>query len=303
MKSVRGILAVVIGVLASLQVRAAVEIADNVAYAPSATPVETCAWEASMVSSAISNSKKNSAVANTSATVQVPQHTLEVTQLKVSKGTRKTEYSAVVRGNVFHEGKLLATRDFLERETLANEKSTCEALRAVGTAFGESIAEWVSQTRFMECRDECAGIHPDETIVVGAEVLLATVDSLNDTVRNSCRLPTAMISQLIAAHNDEDPPPRAKLESRAIDIEKYPGRRLVLRVDNVHAIGGYVSSGPKWMNMSGELWDGKSLVATFKSHSHTIGGITTCRAVNTLTDSTARMIADWLRSPSLGAKL
>ena len=74
---------------------------------------------------------------------------------------------------------------------------------------------------------------------MGAEVLVGSVDAINDTVRNDCRWPTAMVSRLIKAFNEsDDPPPRAKLESRPIDIEKYPGRRLVLRLNEVHALGG-----------------------------------------------------------------
>jgi hypothetical protein len=105
------------------------------------------------------------------------------------------------------------------------------------------------------------------------------------------------------AFNDEDPPPRAKLESRAIDIEKYPGRRLVLRVNTVHAVGGGGFSGPKWMNASGEMWDGKSQVASFVFNTHTMTGFTTCKAVNSMISDSASSIAQWLRSPSVGARI
>jgi len=89
----------------------------------------------------------------------------------------------------------------------------------------------------------------------------------------------------------------------AADIETYPGRRLVLRVNNVHALAGGGLSGPKWMAMSGELREGKLLVANFESYSSSGRGHTTCRSVDSLSDSTTGMIVAWLRSPTLGAKL
>jgi len=303
MKSMRGILAVVSCALATMQAWAAVEIADNPAYVQGATPVEGCAWETGMVSSAVSKSKQGIAVTGAPPSASTPQLSLEVTQLKVSPGAKKTEHVATVRGSVSHQGKLLATRDFQERESIANEKAGCNALRTVGTSIGENIGDWIAKTQFMECGDDCVGIHPDETIVIGVEALLAGPNAVNDTVRNDCRVSTAMVSKLVSTFNDEEPPPRAKLESRAIDIEKYPGRRLILRVNTVHAVGGGLFSGPKWMNSSGELWDGKSKVASFVFNTYATSGLTTCRAVNSMVSDSASSIADWLRNPSLDARL
>jgi len=78
---------------------------------------------------------------------------------------------------------------------------------------------------------------------------------------------------------------------------------LVLRVNNMHASGGGAMSGPKFLNISGELWDGPSKVATFTFNKWTLAGITTCRAVDSLVDAAAYTIADWLRTPTIDAKL
>lgn len=107
----------------------------------------------------------------------------------------------------------------------------------------------------------------------------------------------------LSRRDENEPRPRVKLEARRIDIEKYTGRRLVLRVDEVHAIGGGGYTGPKWMDMSGELLEGNLLVASFKSHSTSGRGLTTCRSHDSLSDSTTDMIVNWLNSPSIDAKL
>jgi hypothetical protein len=303
MKTLRRILIGILHVLAALPACAAIELAEGVDYLPSATPEEACTWEAGIASSAVAKSRNAVTLAGKATVTPGLRLSLQVAELKLSRGAKKSKYSATVRANVAYEGKLLATRDFQDDESFSNDQSACDALRVVGASLGESVAGWAFQTRFMQCRDDCSGIHPDEPIAVGAQILIGDADAINDTVRDECRWPTAMVTKLVAAFNEDDPPPRAKLESRAIDIEKYLGRRLLLRVNNVHAAGGGGLSGPKWMDMSGELWDGKSLVASFESHSTSGRGLTMCRSVDSLSDSSADMIAKWLRSPTLDAKL
>jgi hypothetical protein len=304
MNSLCVVLLTAVCAFAGLPAWAAIEMAEGVDYLQSATPDDTaCNWEVGMVSAAVARSKGAITVAGKPPATSALRLSLQVAQLKLSRAAKESEYAAVVRGNVVYEGKLLATRDFQGDKSFKNGQPACDALRAIGVSLGESAADWVSQTRFMECPADCTGIHPDETIVVGAQILIGKDDAINETVRDDCRWPTAMVSKLVKAFNEGDLPPRAKLESRGVDIEKYPGRRLVLRVNNVHALAGGGLSGPKWMDMSGELWDGKTLVANFDSHSTSGRGLTTCRSVDSLSESTSDMIVEWLRSPTLDAKL
>ena len=304
MKSLRGILILAVCALAGLPAWGAIEVVEHVDYVSGAQPDDpSCAWEAGVVLATVENSNGVITPAGKTPAISGLKLSLEVARLKLSRTAKGGDYSTVVRGNVVSDGKLLATRDFAAEGSFKNGQSACDALRTVGASIGSGAGEWASQTRFMECRDDCAGIHPDETIVVGAQVLEAEADAINSTVRDDCRWPTAMVGKLVKAFNESDPPPRAKLESRPIDIEKYPGRRLVLRVKNVHALGGGGLSGPKWMAMSGELREGNALVANFDSYTSSGRGLTTCRSVDSLSDSTTDMIVEWLNTPTLGAKL
>lgn len=261
-----------------------------------------CAWEASIVAAAIANSEGSITPVAKATADTGPKLSLRVIALKLASAA-KDEYAIRVRGDVTENGKLLATRDFDGEESVKGNQSACPVLNKIGTSIGESTAEWISQTRFMECHEGCSGIHPDETIVVGEEILIGNADAINDTVRNECHWLTAMVSRIVNRFNENEPPPRAKLESRRIDIEKYTGRRLVLRVNEVHALGGGGITGPKWMDMSGELREGNLLVASFHSHTNSGRGLTTCRSLDSLSDSTTEMIVKWLNSPSIGAKL
>lgn len=304
MKSLRGLVIVAVCALTGLQARGAIELTEAVERLPGVPPADAaCPWEAEITPAAVAAAKGAVTLAANTPAAAGPKLSLQLLQLKRSNGAKDTEYEIVVRGNITDGGKLLATRDFQEEASFKNGPPVCNGLRALGATFGKNAAQWAAQTRLMECRDDCSGIHPDETIVVGAQILLADAEAINDTVRDDCRWPTAMVSRLVKAFNEDDLRPRAKLESRPIDIETYPGRRLVLRVKDVHALAGGGLSGPKWMTMAGELREGKLLVADFESHSTSGRGLTTCRSVDSLSDSTTSMIVEWLRSPTLGAKL
>lgn len=291
-------------VLASASSWAAVQIEDKVIYLESARPDGfDCAWEPRIAAAAIANSEGAIIPAANAPTSTDAKLSMQVVMFKLDKASPKGNYTVRVRADVAAGGKLLATRDFDGEDSFKDKQAACSALKETGTSIGESVGEWMSQTHLMTCGEGCAGIHPDETIVVGAEVLIGSTDAINDTVRNDCHFQTTLVTRLVEAFNGGDPPPRAKLESRPVDIEKYTGRRLILRVHNVHAVGGGGFSGPKWMDMSGELREGNALVGSFHSHTSSGRGLTTCRSVDSLTDSTVDMIVKWLNSPSLDSRL
>ena len=254
-----------------------------------------------MVAAAITNSEGAITSAAKATAGTGPRLSLQV--MAFSREAKKSRYAMRIRADVTEDGKLLATRDFDGEGSFKDNQSACPALNKTGKSIGESAGEWMSQTHFMACHEGCSGIHPDETIIVGDTILIGADDAINSTVRDECHWPTAMVSRIVKAFNENEQPPRAKLESRQIDIEKYAGRRLVLRVNNVHAVAGGGLSGPKWMNMSGELREGNALVASFQSHSTSGRGLTTCRSVDSLSDDTTEMIVKWLNSPSIDAKL
>jgi hypothetical protein len=304
MSKLRNILIAVACVLTSTSSWGAVQIEDKVVYLQGSQPDSSdCVWEPSIAAAAIANSEGAIIPAAKTSTATDTKLSIQVITFKFDSSSSKGRYTVRVRADVTEGGKLLATRDFDGDGSFKDKQAACSTLNDIGTSIGESAGEWMSQTHLMTCGEGCTGIHPDETIVVGAEVLLGNADAINDTVRNDCHFQTALVTRLVEAFNESDTPPRAKLESRPIDIEKYTGRRLILRVDSVHAVGGGGFSGPKWMAMSGELREGNVLVGSFHSYTSSGRGLTTCRSVDSLSDSTAYMIIQWLGSPSIDAHL
>lgn len=304
MSKLRSILISAVCVLASATSWGAVQIEDKVVYLQGSQPdTADCAWEPSIAAAAIANSDGAIIPAAKTPTATGAKLSMQVIMFKLDSSSRKSAYTVRVRADVTEGGKLLATKDIDAEGSFKDKQAACATLNEIGTSIGESAGDWLSQTHLMTCGEGCTGIHPDETIVVGAEVLIGNADAINDTVRNDCHFQTTLVTRLVEAFNAGDPPPRAKLESRNIDIEQYTGRRLILRVNSVHAIGGGGWSGPKWMDMSGELREGNVLVGSFHSYSTSGRGLTTCRSVDSLTDSTVDMIVQWLNSPSIGSQL
>jgi hypothetical protein len=295
-KSLTGFLLVV----AAGAAKAQIPIDEPITYATGVQPQSAeCAWEPVIISAA--------QAATQAAAQGVPagglRLSLQVLELKLTRSRRSNDVLLRVRADVRDGGKLVATNDIEGEGSAKLEQPLCPALKDAATAVGDGVAQWHKGRRFMACGEGCMGINPDETIVIGKEVLLVTPDAINSTVRDECRFRTEMVERLVKAFNGNDPPPRAKLEARTLDVLAYRGRRLILKVNDVHALGGGGITGPKWMDMSGELREGDTLVANFVSHTKSGRGLTTCRSVDSLSDATTYMIVEWLRNPTLDAML
>lgn len=286
--------------LAASTATAAVEIEDRLPYLAGTEPQAGCAWEPNVVAGAVEQSEGALKPKGQAGALKL---SLQVLQLKHTPGGRSNTYNLTLRADVRDNGKLVATRDFAAENSYKPPLPGCDTLKSLGTGLGENVADWVTKARFTPCGEGCQGLRPDEPIVVAPEIELAKPDAINSTVRDECRWPSAMVQRLVKAHNEYDPAPRARLEARAVDAATFKGRRLVLRVTDMHAVGGGGITGPKWLHMTGELRDGDTVFASFVSQGTSGRGLTTCRSVDALSDETAYWIVEWLRGPSLNAEL
>lgn len=305
MKSLRGVLVSLACAWLALPAFGAVELDPRVAYRQGlASDDAACEWEPGIAAAV--RQQAGAALSPAGATPAAPAYklSLQVIRHEFTRWEKKSQYLVGVRADVTQGGKLVATRDFQYHDSFRNEKPGCDTLKSIGTYLGGDIGKWVEPARFMECGEACTGIHPDEPIVVGAEVLLGGPDAINSTVRDECRFQPKMAARLVEEYNGVDyPPQRAKLDPRAIDVEKYTGRRLILKVNDVHAVGGGGFTGPKWAVMSGEMREGDQVVASFSVKNTSGRGFTTCRSVDSLIDGLSWSIVQWLRGPTLGARL
>ncbi len=116
-----------------------------------------------------------------------------------------------------------------------------------------------------------------------------------DDVRQKCDWNSKLSEEI--AHYAETP-----VSITDKDVSQLSGKVLIMKIVNVHAIGGGGWTGPKWAAVHGELRDNGKLVGSFDAHQHSSVGLTMCGALDHLAKELGDDIADWLKDPVMDAK-
>ena len=82
-----------------------------------------------------------------------------------------------------------------------------------------------------------------------------------------------------------------------------PGHALDIRITQVLAPGGGKWCGPKVVTTQGTLYDNGQVLGTFTATRHTSKGRHTCGMLHNDAEEIAEDIGDWLRKPTMDAKL
>jgi hypothetical protein len=116
-------------------------------------------------------------------------------------------------------------------------------------------------------------------------------------VRDECQLQTQVPAAVRSAY------PELELTSGAPDRKK--GRVLELEIIEIHAPGGGAFSGPKWMTVSGQLYESGKLIGSVRAKRVTSGAAFqgTCPQMGRVARAVGGDIAAWLRAPSLNAEI
>ena len=90
-----------------------------------------------------------------------------------------------------------------------------------------------------------------------------------------------------------------------VDTPAKNGRWLELSISEVHAPGGGPFSGPKWMAVSGKLFDRGKMLGSFRAKRVSTGGFVrgTCSTLGRCVQAIGQDIAGWLAAPSLNAEI
>ncbi len=128
-------------------------------------------------------------------------------------------------------------------------------------------------------------------VTVPREIGFATNSNASDAVREQCQIQTR-IPEAIAANSDQ--------------VELVDGKgALALEISDVHAPGGWIFSGPKWVEVKGQMKsEGKLLKFRAKRYSAFdpfTGG--TCGILAKISRAIGSDIAEWLGSPTPDAAL
>lgn len=123
-------------------------------------------------------------------------------------------------------------------------------------------------------------------VTVSKQIDFASTATVRAQVRTQCELQTLI---------------PAAIADRSSDVELVDGKgQLSLEISEVHAPGGWIFSGPKWVEVKGSL-DGKSFRAKRFSTSPFAGG--TCGILARIARALGEDIAAWLGDPYNNAGL
>jgi len=88
-----------------------------------------------------------------------------------------------------------------------------------------------------------------------------------------------------------------------VDAPAKGGRWLELTISEVHAPGGGLFSGPKWMTVSGTLRDRGKTIGSFRAKRLSTGMRSTCGSLAKIATVVGQDIAGWLAAPSMNAEI
>jgi len=125
-------------------------------------------------------------------------------------------------------------------------------------------------------------------VTLSKETPLAQGVSVREQVLAECEIQTRLPEAVARA-------------SSHVELVPGPGS-LVLEITDVHALGGWVFSGPKWMEVTGMLPSGASFRAKRYSATDFFAG-GTCGILGKIIRALGGDIAQWLTQPVDGAEI
>lgn len=276
-------------------------------YVPAGTLPESlnaCSWASDLAHGVQKELKKEPSTL--SETPAAGHHlVLTIAGMEASDAHEKRMLRGALHADVFAAGKLVGSQSFSFEEKAGARTSACEVFKDVTEGYSSDIADWLLETRLPECQGDCAGIHPDEPIVMGTAIPLMEGEEINDNAVE-CGWAGYMPKMIVDAYNDPDEDLKARVPLNIADTPAAPetGRRLVLQTEGVRTVGGGGYSGPKWVRMSGKLYDGNMLAGSFHLKNSTVlGSLSGCKTLKNLSEDAASSIAGWLKAPGMDSEL
>jgi len=115
-----------------------------------------------------------------------------------------------------------------------------------------------------------------------------------DKVQSGCQLQT-LVPQAIQQAGGAD--------VQLVDKPSKGARYLELTISEIHAPGGGFFSGPKWMAVSGKLYDHGKVIGSFRAKRVSGAAKSTCGTLQRVANAIGQDIAGWLKAPSMNAEI
>lgn len=146
----------------------------------------------------------------------------------------------------------------------------------------------------------CVGLtsaRAEDSVLVPSFISYLKEDTANETVRRECKWNTTMPLALV-----EESKGGVKIADQSFDT--VTNKKLMLVATHFHTLGGSRFTGPKWLVLDGKLTEGGKLLGNFEARRQTISGsYSACSTLESLSEEIAEDIVEWLKAPSLNAKL
>lgn len=137
----------------------------------------------------------------------------------------------------------------------------------------------------------------EDIVLVSSFIPYEKDDTAGENVRKECNWNTTMPRYLA-----EESEGRVKVAERSIDA--VTDKKLALVATHLHTAGGGGWSGPKWLVLEGKMTERGKLLGSFEARRQTIrGSMRGCGTLDSLSEEISGDILEWLKTPSLNAKL
>ncbi len=127
----------------------------------------------------------------------------------------------------------------------------------------------------------------EAAVSVSNRIDYASTATVRQQVRTECELQTQIPAAIADSSSD-------------VQLVDGPGS-LSLEISDVHAPGGWIFSGPKWVEVKGSLGDKSFRAKRFSAMDPFAGG--TCGILAKIARALGGDIALWLQNPTQGAEL
>ena len=135
------------------------------------------------------------------------------------------------------------------------------------------------------------------TILIPAQIPYKEADTANDDVRKECDWNSKM-PRYLAAESE------GLVRVSDAPLAESKEKKLLLVATHLHTAGGGGFSGPKWLVLEGELFEGGKLLGNFQVRRQTMrGSLRGCNTLVSLGEEITKDILEWLEDPVMNAKL
>jgi hypothetical protein len=166
------------------------------------------------------------------------------------------------------------------------------------------LSQALSAVALVACISLPPSAEANGSITISKQAPFAAGLSVPDAVRAECDLPNK-VSGFVREFAEKD---HDKVTLASNVSAKTSGRALALKITGVMGTGGGAWSGAKQVTVEGILWQNGKVKGTFRATRFSGGGVFggykgTCAILGRCTKAIGKDVAEWLKSPTMNAKL